>query len=435
MNLKRHIPIVLLWTSIILVSSCGEDRTYEYEEKTERSHWMMDTMKEWYLWGDSIYEPEWKDFFAAPPDFFKKLTGMSKMNDKWSYCAIDTTLIDYHERGQFNHINSYGMDFVVMTDPTGSTTRSYARVTSVLPGSPAAECGIRRNDFISSIDGAKLTSNNSTLLKSGKSRTLEISRIGTDEEAEGLVWTSTTEVELPASRYVEDYAFPLDTVYDMGDLRIGYIMCTRMQPHAPEKEANTEDYLSDMERIFSSMKSMSPDELVIDLRLCNDGTMDMACRMASYVVSAEHLGNVFACTFWNKHKEERNSEILYDKSLTGKTLGMHRIFVITSNYTTGAAEWFVHSLRTTLGEDNVLVVGEPTAGQNVMTYAVPSDYRFTLYPAVAYVADSEGNYDYASGLQPDMGINEFEYVELYPYGDLSESLLAGAVEFIYGVRE
>lgn len=420
---------------MMFFSSCGEDRTYEYEAKTERSHWMMETMQEWYLWGDSIYEPAWKDFFAAPADFFSKLTAMSKMDDRWSYCAIDTTEFDYHERGQFNHIDSYGIDFVVMTDPTGSTTRSYARVTTVFPGSPAAECGLTRNDFISSVDGVKLTANNASSLKNGKPRTLEVSRIGMDNDAEGLMWVSSSEVKLPASRYVEDYAFPLDTVYDMGDLRIGYIMCTRMQPHAPEKPAGMEDYLSAMEHIFASMKSMSPDELIIDLRLCNDGTMEMACRMASYILSADNLGNVFASTFWNRHNEERNSEVLYDRSLHGRTLGMHRVFVITSGYTTGAAEWFIHSLRTTLGEDNVPIVGTSTAGQNVMTAAVPSAYQFTLYPAVAYVADSEGDYNYASGLQPDMELNEFEYVDLYPYGDLRETLLAGAVEFIYGVRE
>ncbi|MCM1313593.1 MAG: S41 family peptidase [Bacteroides sp.] len=435
MSLKKYMPIACLVVSMLLAGSCGEDRTYEYEAKTERGHWMMDTMQDWYLWGDSLTEPAWKDFFAAPADFFSKLTAMSKMNDKWSYCGIDTISVDNHERGQFNHIDSYGMDFVVMTDPTGSTTRSYARVTSVLSGSPAAECGVRRNDFIGSIDGVKLTANNATSLKNGKSRTIEISRIGTNEEEDGLIWVSNAEVELPASRYVEDHAFPLDTVYDMGGLRIGYIMCTRLLPHAPEKGTDADDYLADMERVFSSMKAMSPDELIIDLRLCNAGTLEMACRMASFILLSEYLGDVFVSTFWNKRHEERNSQVRYDNTLSGSTLGMKRVFVITSGYTTGAAEWFVHSLRTTLGEDNVPVVGTSTAGQNVMTYTIPSSYQFTLNPVVAYVADSEGDYDYASGLLPDMEVNEFEYVDLYPYGDLRETLLSSAVEFIYGVRE
>lgn len=435
MNLNKYISVFPLLVMTAFLFSCGEDRTYEYEAKTAHSHWMVEAMQEWYLWGDSIHEPEWKDFFARPAEFFQKLTAMSKKNDKWSYCSIDTADIDYHERGQFNHINSYGMDFVVMTDPTGSTTRSYARVTSVVAGSPAAECGIVRNDFIGVVDGAKLTTNNASLLKSGKRRNLEISKLGINGEDDGLIWVASSETELPVSRYVEDRAFPLDTIYDMGNLCIGYIMCTRLTPHAPEKEVYTDDYLSDMDRIFAGMRSAAIDELVIDLRLCNDGTMDMACRMASYVLPDDKLGGVFARTFWSSRNEDRNEDVLYDVSLSGRTLGIHRVYVITSGYTTGAAEWFIHSLHRTMGLDGVIVVGTSTAGQNVMTWAVPSDYQFTLYPVVAYVADSEGDYEYASGLSPDMEVNEMEYVELYPYGDLREVVLSSTLDFIYGVRE
>ena len=69
------------------------------------------------------------------------------------------------------------------------------------------------------------------------------------------------------------------------------------------------------------------------------------------------------------------------------------------------------------------VVGKTTAGQNVMLKAIPSDYQYTLYPAVAYVGDKDGNYDYASGIEPDVVINELEYAVLSPYGSTREALL------------
>ena len=114
----------------ILFVSCGEDRTHEYEEKTACDHWILSTMQENYLWGDSIKKDklDWKDYFAKPGTFFSKLTAFAPIADDYSWCEIDTLKEDYHVRGYFNHLDSYGIDFVVMTDPTGSTSRQFARV-------------------------------------------------------------------------------------------------------------------------------------------------------------------------------------------------------------------------------------------------------------------------------------------------------------------
>jgi hypothetical protein len=53
--------------------SCGEDRTYEYEAKTQHNKWVASAMQEWYLWGDLVSEQEWKSYFAKPTDFFSKI--------------------------------------------------------------------------------------------------------------------------------------------------------------------------------------------------------------------------------------------------------------------------------------------------------------------------------------------------------------------------
>ena len=47
----------------------------------------------------------------------------------------------------------------------------------------------------------------------------------------------------------------------------------------------------------------------------------------------------------------------------------------------------------------------------------------TLHPAVCYVADVDGDHDYAAGLTPDIDVDEQTTLFLYPYGDTREVLL------------
>ena len=83
--------LLLAIVALAVVSTgCGEDRTHEYEERTGLDHWMMDVMREEYLWGDVLKDLTWKDYFAKPDEFMAKITAQAPVNDEWSWCAIDT---------------------------------------------------------------------------------------------------------------------------------------------------------------------------------------------------------------------------------------------------------------------------------------------------------------------------------------------------------
>ena len=60
------------------------------------------------------------------------------------------------------------------------------------------------------------------------------------------------------------------------------------------------------------------------------------------------------------------------------------------------------------------------------------DFFVRLFPAVAYVADGAGNYDYAP-ISPAIEVDEFSYVKLYDYGDPDETLLNTALRHILGL--
>ena len=432
MNLRKNTLSVLIAVCAFWgLASCGEDRTYQYEEKTSEARWVETAVQEWYLWADSMPELGWKDYFAGSESFLKKLTSKIHSADKWSYSEVDSLAKDYHPRGLFDHLTSYGLDVNMITDPTGNTSRQYVRVKTVYPDSPAERCGLVRNDFITHINGQKVSSSNMTDLKGGLARTLVRTTLNYSLEEQMFFWSEADTLELPASEYVEDKAFPLDSVYDFGGYKVGYLMCNRLVASAYEKGSAAGEYRVALDDAMVRMKSEAVDAMVLDLRLCNYGEMDMGRRLATYIVGSQDAP--LLQTFWKESKSDMNEQIFVDERVAANALALERVYVITGSYTQGAAEWLVQGLKGVLGEENVLTFGTKTAGQNVLLHPVESaSGDVTLQLATAYVADCNGSYDYAGGHVPMVEVDEYSYADLYPYGDLREAVLAEVLGAMFG---
>ncbi len=377
--------------------SCGEDRTYEYERETAACHTMQSLLAEWYLWNDSIRDLAWKDYFLSPTSFISKMTALSP-GDSWSYCLIDTVESDGNPCGYFNHADSYGLDFVVMTDPTGETTRQYARVVTVYPNSPAERCGLERNDFIARIDNSYMTASLSSQLVNGRSRSLVVNRLAVNTDEATYYWASVDTVVMEKSEKVS--VDPI-LINKMVSRDVGYIMLSNMD--------ETDMIVASLELLLEKC----PSSIVFDFRLCNSGSVECASEIARLVGNAS---GTFLRTIWNADKSSNNSAWQVNASAG------YRLFFITNGKTQGAPEWLIYGLRS-LGQPDMTVVGTTTAGQNVMLQAIQTDYKYTVYPAVAYVADGDGAYDYGSGIVPDSVIDELDYVNLYPYGSEYEVIL------------
>ena len=126
---------------------------------------------------------------------------------------------------------------------------------------------------------------------------------------------------------------------------------------------------------------------------------------------------------------------MFQADTNGNALDLDRVVFITGGYTTGSAEWMIHSLQHTMGKENVILIGEWTAGQNVMTAPVATDFHMTLYPVVANVCDASGDNDYPKGIEPTFLNNESSYVYLYEYGSLDEILLLDALYTLFNLGE
>lgn len=415
---------------VTLFSSCGEDRTHEYQEKTEHNFWIFEQMSANYLWADKFVEMQWKDYFATPDEYFKKLTNMGE-KDSWSYIVVDSLKTDCFQRGNFHHTNSYGFDFVLMNDPTNETTKTYARVVTVFDGSPADRASLQRNDFIEMFDGYKLSQKNQVKLVNGTPHSLIVKRLDANSDSAVYYWAKTRTVEIDKSQYVEDKAIAFYRTIPLGDLRVGYALINRLTESAPEKPDLKVDYKADLDAMMNSFRSNKVDDLILDFRLCNFGSFDMARRLASYVIPDNCMNKIFAKTKWSTANASKNDSVTFDTSLAGKTLNMKKVYIITSKYTRGAAEWVIMSLRYALGAENVILVGTGTAGQNVMTQHIGDHNNMIhLYPAVASIYDGNDETFQSFTPEEDNVIDEFLRPNLYEYGQRQECLLDACMALI-----
>ena len=430
----KYLTAVVL-AALLLLACKGEDRSHEYEELTEHNTWVMNQMRDKYLWGDLIPEQNYKTYFYTLTKFFSTITKSVNQNDSWSYCQIDSALTDPYERGNFNRLDSYGMDFTTITDPTKATSRTFARVTYVVEGSPAAEAGLHRNCFISEVDGTRMTASVATKnLKEGTNHEIIFHHLGTLETGE-YYWEDTTKVTLQPSKTIVEPAFPCSKTITRDATNVAYLLATRLVPQPYETQSASNIFLNDMDTKLTALKADNPQEMVLDLRLCNHGTVEMAHRLASYIVPTDKKSEVFAQTEWNSRYSGNNTIYKYDSSVG--SMELQRIYIITSNYTQGAAEWLIRALQLTLGEDNVILIGEKTKGQNVMTEFIGEGYGHRLFPAVCYVSDATGNHSYgAFSPQSSISENSSTYLlSMKEYGDEEETLLKAALDLIFPEEE
>ena len=78
-RLSSKYLLAFLIGATCFLTSCGEDRTYQFEEKTGKNQWIYNIMNQWYLWNDEIPQMTTTQFFGDSEAFFKKLLSKNAM--------------------------------------------------------------------------------------------------------------------------------------------------------------------------------------------------------------------------------------------------------------------------------------------------------------------------------------------------------------------
>lgn len=125
--------------------SCGVDRWPEYAHQTALDTWLLDIMQQNYLWYQEL--PSYNDvnLFLEPDQFLSKV---KSKNDSYSF--VDSIME--------TPLPTYGFDYSLVRSADIDTAYN-ALITYVIPGSPAAEAGLVRGDWIMKVDTSYISKN------------------------------------------------------------------------------------------------------------------------------------------------------------------------------------------------------------------------------------------------------------------------------------
>lgn len=396
-----HISIILFFVVAIL-SSCGEDRTHEYYEKTEENQWTYSKMKEVYFWRDKIKEPSRTTFFSTPSKFFNTILNSS---DKMSFFT-DTI-----------STGSYGMTFALMRDPISvRPSKVYALVLMVEPGSPADIAGVERGTWISSVGGTTLTTSKTSLLQSGGSTKLVTEYIEYDDDTHKEYWVSGDTLQLGAATNYNEQAIYLDTIYTVRSKKIGYLVINNF---------NGEDFIKNTQAALLRLAANEVSDIVIDLRYNSGGSIINAASLASSFVVPELYGTPF-CKIVDADGE---IDTTYYYSAQQTSLYEKSLHIVTGERTKGTAELLTAALNKSRPMYELMTFGSRSAASNLITKRFESPYGFAINPVTNCMALESG--ESLTATSPDFQLNELEHIQhIHTLGSEQEYLLYNIFYYI-----
>ena len=420
-----------LWVlmGLLYFSACKSDDELETLSDEGTNDWIYRVMDAYYLWYDDIPEKANLNFSQSPDKFFESLISEQDgvmFDGKW----IPFSTIEQKENTTktVTASDSYGFEYAVFQD----SKYYYAWVLYVLPGSPAAEAGIKRGDWIVAIGSDIPNVTNTAVFRQGAATTFQLA----DATVEGktVVFSRREQVEIDASRAVEDTPFLKDSVYTIDGKSVGYLLYNGFTS-GPNDEGDAYD--EQMKEIFARFKAEQVREFVLDLRYNQGGLVTSAQLLTSFLAPAEALGKTFCYIDYSKKQEDKNrEELLYKNSQLGNAnLDLDRLFVLTGSTTASASEAVINCLIPYLGRENIIIIGEKTIGKRVGSnvFGSKEKYDWLLHPIVLRIYNANRQADYANGFVPDVELKELRVGnKLYPFGDINELLLKEAISQMTG---
>ena len=435
-NKKLEWFLLLMAGVCIFFSSCERETNLDPESielkkpvtgnTLKVNTFIHDYSKELYFWTSTVnwtkmdpkYEPN--SF-----DFFEKLI---YKDDRWSMLTDDA-------QGFYNVVDGISTSFgyeLIWARFSNSTL--FAVVLYVYPGTPAEQAGLKRGDFLVSINGAEdITENNymdfynAPSILAGKA-TLTDSGL----EMDGLI--SLTAVSMYEDPVVKD------TIVVKGAHKIGYLCYT----------SYTEESTRRLLEVFSRFKAQGVSDVVLDLRYNGGGYAEVARLLSSILAPAPVVKrkDIFLTQTWNKQcmasfAKDGDDTNEYFMDALPVNMNLSRLYVLTMEYSASASEATIIGLKPYM---NVIQIGDTTHGKyyggglispmvfdrGKNDWVVDTQIEnWMMYLMLYRYADKNGDTSFSGGLVPDIYAEE-DYFPLYPLGDERDPLFGKAVEMITG---
>lgn len=429
----KSLQHTLLALFLILLTSCGEDRTGEFYALIEDRMWIEEVMRENYLWAEDmpVIEKE-DDYFQEPATFFKNMLSKNALNgkgDKYSYMEEFTVESNQETRSlTLDRTSTYGMEFILTSDPTGTTAHTFARVLYVLPDSPAQKAGIERGDWISAINDERITTDNYEKLMQGGNVALTRNQIINTEN--GLDWKVRDVLNIGTSVTMEINPFLVNKMLEVDGQKIAYLVYNEFAT-GPNNEGTESVYNEQMKQIFAQFKSQSPDAFILDLRYNNGGFLQCAQALGSLLAPSTAMGKDFVNLTFNANTDPQIIRYSFDTQYADANLNLNKIYILTGSHTASASEAVINGLIPYMGAENVVLIGTKTEGKNVAMSSFKNEtHGLILWPVIAYVSNANNEGEYSEGFKPTYQLDENSISQWYPLGNPEEYLLKNTLSLI-----
>jgi C-terminal processing protease CtpA/Prc len=430
----------LMMAMLLIAFTTSCDRKSSDNPHKEINSWILDNMEIYYLWNELI--PSKTDNTLSPDKYFSSL--LYKEEDRFSWIQED-----YMEllKSLSGVATEAGYDFNLYLVENSTIIGS---ITYIKPGTPAANAGLKRGDYFLKVNGTQMTTSNYSSLigQMSKPHTLGISII-----SGGLLTENTKDVSLQVITNYAENPVLLDTVYNISDKKIGYLVYNFF---ARDKGDGSVTYEKELNNIFAKFKSTSIDELIVDLRYNGGGAVSTTQALAS-MISERTTRDKFCIQQYNSllHNyfyatEGADYNVLYfvntiDNDDSGKTgipvntlSGLSTVYFIVTGRSASASELLINGLKPYM---DVVLVGETTYGKNVASITIYEEdtkkqmtNKWGMQPIIGKLANADGYSDYGMGFTPDREAYELaEGVVLKQLGDTSEVLLKTTLNLISGI--
>jgi len=250
-----------------------------------------------YYWKNKMTEPE--DYTQSPASFFDALLyhyhpSTAADGDRYSFIQSDYVNL----LNTFSGLRSQEIGFDFQLYLRSETDMAIVgQVTYVKPGTPALNAGVQRGWWFDQVGGITLNTDNYMDLLNNLPAEVNLrflSRAPQQIPGSFEAYLDAMNKDTLTFAVLENYAENpnyLDTVYQIGNKKIGYFMCNFF---AFDSGDNSDRFLVEMNESFGRFKAGDVNELVLDLRYNSGGYVMMSAYLSSMILPALSRDKYFA---------------------------------------------------------------------------------------------------------------------------------------------
>jgi C-terminal processing protease CtpA/Prc len=366
--------------------------------------------------------------FESPEDLFNTLVFDPENTDRYStiFPNLFEALLLFEGTSKTN-----GLRFSAFAVP-GNDTDVFAIVRLVANGSVADLAGVKRNTYVSGVDGTTLNRVNFGNLLSQNTATYNFADYndsGTDNIDDDKITPNGQSVTLSAEVFTENPVHSVEVI-TASNQTIGYIMYNSFR----------DNFETELNQAFGTLKSANVQHLVLDLRYNGGGAIVTAARLAS-MITGQFNNQVFSKAIFGPNRQNENRTFDFTDTVTGggaiNSLNLDKVYILTTGRSASASELIINSLRPYI---DVVQIGTTTTGKTTInrlvfdspdfgTSQINTAHTYALFPLIGDSLNKDDLAVPSTGLAPDLELNESR-VNFGTLGNPDEPLLARAIEAI-----